>query len=99
MDETHVEEELMPDTEGTEQSEDIAIVKYVLKELLMQTKEVGSRLHKIQERSFISAVYGSISHARSAGIMDTNLISPPGVKSEGQYPPGQAFYTDGLGGF
>ena len=92
MRETPAEEELVPDTEAVER-EDTAIVKHALKELLMQTKELGSRLHKVEERSYTSAASGSASHARSAGVVDANLTSPPNVKPERQYPPGQAFYT------
>ena len=94
-----VEEELIPDTTGVEQGEDMAIVKRALKELLVHTKELGSRLHKVEEGSYTSAAPGSASHARSTGVVDANAVYPPGVSPEKQFPPGQVFYTDGLGSF
>ena len=89
-----MEEELIPDTTGVEQSEDMAIVKHALKELLAHTKELGSRLHRVEEKSYTSAASGSVSRA---GVADANAVYPPGVGPEKPFPPGQAFYTDGLG--
>ena len=95
--ETRVEEELIPDTTGVDQGEDTAIVKHALKELLAHAKELGSRLHRVEEKSYTSAASGSVSHARSAGVVDANAVYPPGVSPEKQFLPGQVFYTDGFG--
>ena len=97
--ETRVEEELTPDTTDVDQGEDMAIVKHALKELLAHTKELGSRLHRVEEKSYAPAASGSVSHARRAGVVDANAVYPPGVSPEKQFLPGQVFYTDGLGSF
>ena len=94
-----VEEELIPDVGGEEQSEDMAVVKRALKELLVQTKELGNRLHRVEEKSYTSAASGSASRARSTGVVDANAAYPLGMTPEKQYLPGQVFYTDGMGGF
>ena len=97
--ETQGEEELIPDLTGEEQGEDMAVVKRALKELLVQTKELGNRLHRVEEKSYTSAASGSASRARSTGVVDANAAYPLGMTPEKQYLPGQVFYTDGLGGF
>ena len=58
---TQAEEELIPDLSGEEQGEDMAVVKRALKELLVQTKELGNRLHRVEEESYTSAASGSAS--------------------------------------
>ena len=93
------DEELIPDVGGEEQSEDMAVVKRALKELLVQTKELGNRLHRVEEKSYTSAASGSASRARSTGVVDANTAYPLGMTPEKQYLPGQVFYTDGMGGF
>ena len=93
------DEELIPDVGGEEQSEDMAVVKRALKELLVQTKELGNRLHREEEKSYTSAASGSASRARSTGVVDANAAYPLGMTPEKQYLPGQVFYTDGMGGF
>ena len=97
--ETQGEEELIPDLSGEEQGEDMAVVKRALKELLVQTKELGNRLHRVEEKSYTSAASGSASRARSTGVVDANAAYPLGMTPEKQYLPGQVFYTDGMGGF
>ena len=97
--ETQGEEELIPDLSGEEQGEDMAVVKRALKELLVQTKELGNRLHRVEEKSYTSAASGSASRARSTGVVDANAAYPLGMTPEKQYLPGQVFYTDGRGGF
>ena len=97
--ETQAEEELIPDLTGEEQGEDMAVVKRALKELLVHTKELGNRLHRVEEKSYTSAASESASRARSTGVVDANAAYPLGMTPEKQYPPGQVFYTDGLGGF
>ena len=56
-------------------------------------------MHRVEEKSYTSAASGSVSHARSAGVVDANAVYPPGVSPEKQFLPGQVFYTDGLGRF
>ena len=97
--ETQGEEELIPDLSGEEQGEDMAVVKRALKELLVQTKELGNRLHRVEEKSYTSAASGSASRARSTGVVDANAAYPLGMTPEKQYLPAQVFYTDGMGGF
>ena len=93
------DEELIPDVSGEEQTEDMAVVKRALKELLVQTKELGNRLHRVEEKSYTSTASGSASRARSSGVVDANTAYPLGMTPEKQYLPGQVFYTDGMGGF
>ena len=75
------DEELIPDVSGEEQSEDMAVVKRALKELLVQTKELGNRLHRVEEKSYTSAASGSASRARSSGVVDANTAYPLGMSS------------------
>ena len=51
------------------------------------------------KKNYSSATSGSASQPRSAGVVDGNLVSPVGVSFGRQYPAGQKFYTDGIGGF
>ena len=54
-----VEEELIPDVGGEEQSEDMAVVKRALKELLVQTKELGNRLPGGGEKLYLCCIWVS----------------------------------------